>query len=155
MEQLRTGVAEFEAHIANLAQVAADRAHLITDMIDQEIKSKRASQRAEPVRVAEPRRQAVEATASPESPGPEEELAEPDGSGQLPANRPTVEPPPNRWSDTGRAEGVDLRADLEAEFVYDGAASGTSQAAETIYKRRGGGIRKRVAALDTPDDELD
>lgn len=151
MEQLRAGVAEFEAHIANLAQVAADRAHLITDMIDQEVKP--TPRRVEPAppetQHDHPAEPSASAGGSEDGSGPAEALAEPDGSGQLPANRPTVEPAANQWSETGIADEVDLRSDLEEEFVYDGAAT------ETIYKRRGGGIRKRVDALETPDNHLD
>ncbi len=157
MEQLRTGVAEFEAHISNLAQVAGDRAHLITDMIDQETGSKPIAHRAENATTVEPHRQAAEPAAGEEDPArtPHEEQAQPDGSGQLPVKRPTVEAAATPQSETGTADEVDLRADLEAEFVYDGAAAQPDPATDTIYKRRGGGIKRRVAELETPDEEVD
>jgi hypothetical protein len=157
MDQLRTSVAEFEAHISNLAQVAGDRAHLITDMIDQESKSTPVPHRAESAAAVSPPRQPAEPVATEEDHDatPYEEKAQPDGSGQLPVKRPTVEATATQQSETGIADEVDLRADLEAEFVYDGAAAQSDPAADTIYKRRGGGIKRRVAALETPDDEPD
>jgi DivIVA domain-containing protein len=154
MEQLRAGVTEFEAHIANLGQVAGDRAHLITDMIDQQISSKPTPPQTSTNPGAQPPDHTAEQAAAAEEPDavPREELAEPDGSGQLPAKRPTVEAQSNPLSETGGADDVDLRADLEAEFVYDGATARPDEATDTIYQRRGGGIRRRVAAIDTPDD---
>ena len=141
MEQLRAGVAEFEAH-----------------MSDQEIGSKSTPHRADsPAAATSPRQGAKPAVAAEAvaEPSEQEERAEPDGSGQLPANRPTIETQLHQRSETGTEDEVDLRADLEAEFVYDGAVAGPDPAADTIYKRRGGGIKRRVAALETPDEETD
>jgi DivIVA domain-containing protein len=156
MEQLRASVAEFEAHTMNLAQVAGDRARLITDMIDQEISSKPKPQKAGSAAGTSSHHQGPEPTPAAKA-GAEsdqrEERAKPDGSGQLPVKRPTVEAQVHQRSETGTNDEVDLRSDLEAEFVYDGAVAGPDQAADTIYKRRGGGIKRRVAALETPDEE--
>jgi DivIVA domain-containing protein len=155
MDQLRTAVGEFEAHITNLAEVAGDRAHLITDMIDNEIGS---SQSSPGVRSATRVATAPAGTGSVapddlEDSGPLDRLAEPDGSGQLPVRRPTLVSQSAPGSDTGSEGELDLRADSEEHFVYDGAAAPTEQATDTIYQRRGGGIKRRVAAIDSPDAE--
>ncbi len=154
MEQLRAAVTEFEAHLTNLAQVAGDRAHLITDMIDQEIESKPPAKRADSSAVGPAPQRAVRPGGDEEpGGGPQEDMAEPDGSGQLPVKRPTVVTQSIPGTDTGIPDEVDLRADLEEQFVYDGAAAGSGQATATIYQRRGNGIKERVSAIETPDDE--
>jgi hypothetical protein len=155
MEQLRAAVVEFEAHITNLAQVAGDRAHLITDMIDQEIKSKPSAKRADSTATGPVPHQGAVHPGGDEEPtmDPQEDIAEPDGSGQLPVKRPTVVTQSIPGTDTGIPDEVDLRADPEDQFVYDGASAGSDQATATIYQRRGNGIKERVSAMETPDDE--
>jgi len=156
MTQLRASIAEFEAHTMNLAQVAGDRAHLITDMIDQEARSKPTSPRAGSATGTSSHHQGREPAptgGTGADSDQQEDRAEPDGSGQLPVKRPTVEAQAAQTNETGTRDEVDLRADLEAEFVYDGAKAGPDPAADTIYKRRGGGIKRRVAALETPEEE--
>ena len=158
MDQLRTAVAEFEAHTGNLAEVAADRARLITDMIDQEVKPPKTSQRSAPTVDGPATPLSAETTVHEDTAGedapdsePREELADPDGSGQLPGKRPARATLSHPTSETGGEDEVDLRSDLEEHFVYDGATNHPDRATDTIYQRRGGGIRRRVAAIETPD----
>lgn len=168
ISELREAVADFEAHITNLATVAGDRTGLIADMIDQETDglgtAKPATNEAPAIG---PKRKGKRSptTARPIEPVPM--YAEPDGSGQLPVGRP-VTSYSDPWHGEGREPYSSLDTDIEPDaFVYDGGTEeelipansieegvpteeGTTG---TIYQRRGGGIKRRVAAIRTPGTE--
>lgn len=158
-EDLRNAVEEFEAHIANLAQVAGDRTGLIKDMIDLEIKPVGATPRIDSGAPAKPPRKKGKTRRALEESGTG--YADPDGSGQLPANRDNL-----AQTDPRSREGAPVESlDEEEQFVYDGDiseepqvphADGAAQddseeaATDTIYQRRGGGVKRRVAAIQVP-----
>ncbi|MCP3974203.1 MAG: DivIVA domain-containing protein [bacterium] len=163
-EELRTAVEEFEAHIVNLAQVAGDRTGLIKDMIDLEIKPPEAPRDDTGAPPVAPRKKGkARKTQKSSSAG----IANPDGSGQLPANRDDVAHS-DPWSLHASAPDEEP-TELDEQFLYDGGASEQSAEAEeadaieaaasvdadapttgTIYQRRGGGIKRRVAAIQSP-----
>jgi len=169
--QLQAAITEFEAHIANLAEVAGDRAGLIKEMISQ----RRPAQDVDPG--APPRAPRKRGKRSGKgAPQPDSTIvaqyAEPNGSGQLPAVRPTVPSYSDPWTDD-----PDLTIDIgddsagnhdtgEEQFVYDGEATLADATAEspmpddgddattrTIYQRRGGGIKRRIEAVASRSDE--
>jgi len=170
MARLRLAVTEFEAHASNLAEVAGDRAGLVSDMIDQELGPeaiKSPGETGAPPRAPRKKGKGRKMPKSPAPSGTEDPVAlyaKPDGSGQLPVSRPT-----STYSDPWEeeTEGVTPRNELdldEEQFVYDGGAvepiepdqaavveGGGGPATSTIYQRRGSGIKKRVAAIKIPD----
>ena len=158
VHELREAVVEFEAHIGNLAEVAGDRVGLIADMIDHELEPEPAPLQESGAPAIGPKKRSrtkVETASS----GPVAMYAEPDGSGQLPVHRPATVSDP--WSGPGGESSAEPAAEPdEAEgFIYDGAdeydfdgpieegVETEEGATSTIYQRRGGGIKRRVAAI--------
>lgn len=179
--KLQAAVLEFEAHIANLAEVAGDRTGLIAEMIDQETRSAGRTPRVRPNVTSGPGAPAIPPRKKSKRAHSDAALAadtaEPDGSGQLPANRPLVTNYSNPWQPT-KPELRDEDTDEPEEFVYDGEASrnmapssgleplsedavddaegsdvDTERTTSTIYQRRGGGIKRRVAAIRTVESD--
>lgn len=155
---LRDAVADFEAHIANLAEVAGERTGLISDMIAQELRQTEAEDKASGAPPVGPKKRGK--SSQPTVTGPIPAYAEPDGSGQLPASRP-VSGHSNPWSGRPGTYRLPTSAEVEPEgFIYDGGSEEydfespieegvetEEGATSTIYQRRGGGIKRRVAAI--------
>lgn len=168
VQRLRDAVVDFEAHIANLAEVASDRTGLIADMIEQEVAGT-TSHVAEPESGAPaigPRKKRSKAPAGQQT----AKYPEPDGSGQLPAQRSANDGAHAGGSEHSGQHSVSSTGDAEPEgFVYDGGLDPASLShgpgshegngeddeatTSTIYQRRGAGLKRRVAANKTGDVE--
>jgi len=182
--QLQAAVSEFEAHIANLAEVAGDRTGLIKDMIGQHLERQNREERHETTatNTGAPTRAPRKGSRAKKdrkgaSPAPMADYAEPDGSGRLPARRPTVAAVADPWNETLVAIDIVEQEYADDEFVYDGAGGSEDAPLEeataddgseskatdqgdsdeavtgTIYQRRGGGIKRRVAAMHVIEND--
>jgi hypothetical protein len=156
--QLREAVVEFEAHIANLAQVAGDRTGLIEDMIEQHLEREHSPER----------RDMTASTSGAPARAPRKRGRAKKGPKSTPSDP----------IDTVVAIDIADQDYAAEEFVYDGAerqaaptpqgeqGGGTVEAAadateeasdevatDTIYQRRGGGIKRRVAAMHVVEND--
>ncbi len=164
VQALRDAVVDFEAHISNLAEVAEDRTGLISDMIAQELRHAGDVPNGAPPIGPKKKRKTEQLRAA--ATGPVALYAEPDGSGQLPASRP-ASGYSDPWGGRAKAPTNESETPLASEdFVYDGAieehdveerveegVDSAEGSTSTIYQRRGGGIKRRVAAIRQPEQD--